>query len=153
MKALTIKQPWATLIALGEKKIETRSWSTKYRGPLLIHAGKSVDKLAMKTLCIKEALAEHGIYCAEDLPTGCIIAKSNLDDVCRVEKANDILKQAWTMDKDGHMVLLAQNKEYDFGGYISELGKRRYGWNLSNIQSINPIYCKGQLSLWEYKEE
>lgn len=41
MKALTIRQPWASLIAAGVKTIETRSWSTKYRGPLAIHAGKS----------------------------------------------------------------------------------------------------------------
>lgn len=39
-KALTLHQPWASLIALGVKTIETRSWSTKYRGPLAIHAGK-----------------------------------------------------------------------------------------------------------------
>lgn len=41
MKALTIRQPWASLIAHGVKTIETRSWSTEYRGPLAIHAGKS----------------------------------------------------------------------------------------------------------------
>lgn len=39
MKALTLYQPWATLVALGVKTIETRSWATKYRGPLAIHAG------------------------------------------------------------------------------------------------------------------
>jgi hypothetical protein len=44
MKALTLIQPWATLVALGEKQIETRSWDTKYRGPLAIHAGKKIDK-------------------------------------------------------------------------------------------------------------
>lgn len=41
MKALTIRQPWASLIAHGVKTIETRSWSTEYRGPLAIHAGKA----------------------------------------------------------------------------------------------------------------
>ena len=39
MKALTIQQPWASVITMGVKTIETRSWSTKYRGPLAIHAG------------------------------------------------------------------------------------------------------------------
>ena len=39
MKALTLRQPWASLVALGVKTIETRSWSTEYRGPLAIHAG------------------------------------------------------------------------------------------------------------------
>lgn len=38
MRALTLWQPWASLIALGAKTIETRSWSTKYRGPIAIHA-------------------------------------------------------------------------------------------------------------------
>jgi hypothetical protein len=40
MKALTILQPWASLIACGEKQIETRSRAMKYRGPIAIHAGK-----------------------------------------------------------------------------------------------------------------
>ena len=44
MKVLTIKQPWASLIAEGIKKYEFRTWKTKYRGDLLIHAGKGVDK-------------------------------------------------------------------------------------------------------------
>ena len=41
MKALTIIQPWATLIASGHKMNETRSWKTNYRGEVLIHAGKN----------------------------------------------------------------------------------------------------------------
>ena len=50
MKALTIHQPWAHLICgpdaklpegLPRKRVENRTWSTDYRGPLLIHAGKS----------------------------------------------------------------------------------------------------------------
>ena len=44
MKALTIKQPWATLIIEGYKKYEFRSWKTNYRGKILIHAGLSIDK-------------------------------------------------------------------------------------------------------------
>jgi activating signal cointegrator 1 len=40
MKALTLLQPWASLVAAGLKTIETRSWSTRYRGPLAIHASK-----------------------------------------------------------------------------------------------------------------
>ena len=40
MKALSIKQPWASMIASGEKTIETRTWPTDYRGPLLIVSTK-----------------------------------------------------------------------------------------------------------------
>lgn len=44
MKVLTLKQPWATLVAEGIKKYEFRSWKTKYRGKILIHAGTGIDK-------------------------------------------------------------------------------------------------------------
>ena len=45
MKALTICQPYAHLIVVGDKRVENREWQTRYRGPLLIHAGKSRDWL------------------------------------------------------------------------------------------------------------
>lgn len=41
LKALSVKQPWANLIASGEKTIETRLWQTQYRGDLLIVSSKS----------------------------------------------------------------------------------------------------------------
>ncbi len=44
MKALVIRQPWADLVVDGHKTIENRSWSTAYRGPLLIVAAKALDK-------------------------------------------------------------------------------------------------------------
>ncbi|MBP8303913.1 MAG: ASCH domain-containing protein [Phycisphaerae bacterium] len=43
MKALTIRQPWAWAIIFGGKNIENRSWRTRYRGPVLIHAGAAYD--------------------------------------------------------------------------------------------------------------
>jgi hypothetical protein len=43
IRALTIRQPWAALIAQGTKRVENRTWGTAWRGTLLIHAGKSAD--------------------------------------------------------------------------------------------------------------
>jgi hypothetical protein len=43
MKALSIMQPWAWLIVAGHKDIENRTWPSRYRGPVLIHAGKKFD--------------------------------------------------------------------------------------------------------------
>jgi len=43
MKALSVRQPWAWLIVAGYKGIENRTWETRHRGPLLIHAGKTFD--------------------------------------------------------------------------------------------------------------
>lgn len=46
-KALSVRQPWASLIVCGLKTVEIRTWSTTYRGPLYIHASKSQDDIAM----------------------------------------------------------------------------------------------------------
>ena len=75
MKVLTIKQPWATLIMQGYKRFEFRSWQTKYRGDLLIHAGKGIDKSAMKRL---------SKYLPEELPYGKILGKVKLVDCIRM---------------------------------------------------------------------
>lgn len=43
-RAISIMQPWAWLIVNGHKDIENRDWTTKYRGPVAIHAGKKFDR-------------------------------------------------------------------------------------------------------------
>ena len=50
MKALSIKNPWAWLIVNGHKDIENRNWPTKYRGTVLVHAGKKFDDDSMAFL-------------------------------------------------------------------------------------------------------
>ncbi len=70
MKVITIRQPYASLIANGYKKYEFRNWKTNYRGDLYIHAGSSVDKAAMKK--VRHLDLEY--------PKGRIIAKVNLKD-------------------------------------------------------------------------
>ena len=72
MKAITICQPWASAIIEGFKLIENRSWYTKYRGPLLIHAGKSRSRLCFCTLF--PAISRH------NLPFGEIIGRVDLID-------------------------------------------------------------------------
>ena len=51
MKALSVKQPYASMIAEGHKTKETRTWSTSYRGPLLIVSSKTRDKSFGKREC------------------------------------------------------------------------------------------------------
>src|SRR4051812_34650242 len=57
IKCLTLLQPWASLVALNARKIETRSWRTWYRGPLLIHAARAFPK-SMQNLCKQEPFAK-----------------------------------------------------------------------------------------------
>ena len=75
MKVLTIKQPWASLIMQKDKRFEFRSWQTKYRGEILIHAGKGIDKEAVKRL---------QKYIPKDMPTGKILGKATLVDCVKM---------------------------------------------------------------------
>ena len=100
MKAITIKQPYATLIAEGLKEYEFRTWKTKYRGEILIHAGKGVDKEAMKRFA----------HLNLEYPSGCIIAKATLADCVEIDDAmkstlrekNFLVYQGATEDGDWH---------------------------------------------------
>lgn len=79
MKALTIRQPWASLIALGVKTIETRSWSTRYRGPIAIHAGKADTDRWM--LDHREAWGALGrVIGGAAPPRGAVVATATLAD-------------------------------------------------------------------------
>lgn len=75
MKTLTIKQPYATLIVEGLKEYEFRTWKTNYRGEILIHTGKGIDKSAMKKY---ESL---GL----EYPRGCIIWKATITDCIKID--------------------------------------------------------------------
>lgn len=86
MKALTLHQPWASLMAAGVKTIETRSWSTRHRGRLAIHAGKRLYTAADKHADRSLFLAAHDVLALErnggvyDLPYGEIVATAELVD-------------------------------------------------------------------------
>jgi ASCH domain len=81
MKMLTIRQPWAGLIVAGIKPVENRTWSTDYRGPILIHAGlKWEDRDTADVICemspgrLREMLPD-------DMRTGAVIGVADLVDV------------------------------------------------------------------------
>lgn len=94
MKALTIIQPWATLIASGHKMNETRSWKTNYRGEVLIHAGKN-PKDYTSGCYIDDPDGRHfqeaGITPNnfEDLPRGSIIGKATLVNCIHINAQNE----------------------------------------------------------------
>lgn len=71
--ALSLWEPWAMLVALDEKRIETRDWGTDYRGWIAIQATKNTPADAL-ALCNHEpfvtVLAKHGIVAPQPLLTG-----------------------------------------------------------------------------------
>lgn len=126
MKVLSIKEPWASLIMNGTKKIETRSWKTKYRGEIYIHASSSKAKITKSE--VYELIKDMNFKC------GYIICKCNLVDCIYMtdEYVNDM--------KTNHY------EEYICGHY--EVG--RYAWIVEDVKVIEPIEAKGKLGLWNY---
>lgn len=137
-KVITIQQPWASLIIQGHKKIETRSWNTKYRGELLIHAGLSKPKPEIYHQ-LQGWTIPLGVPSYGTLPYGAIIGSVNLVNVFRTEDlTSPLCKQYTGLDR-------ISNQEEAFGDYSTG----RYGWLLSDpVMFDNPIPCKGQLGLW-----
>lgn len=126
MKVITIKQPFASLIAAGIKQYEFRTWKTNYRGELLIHAGKGVDKKAMKKF------EKYNL----EYPSGAIIAKVNLSDCIKVDE--DFRK---VLEEENPLVYSSIIKHSEWEGYA---------FKMENVVEIDPIEISGKLSLWEF---
>ena len=129
MKALTIKRPWAGLIANRYKTIEVRTWKTKYRGKLAIHVGQTVDRAA------GVAIKRTGLEVTNE-PTGVIIATCTLSDII------SYTPRKFIDDYEKHRCF-----------YSSFYRPGLYGWILTDIKKlINPIPFKGKLGLWNFNE-
>ena len=130
MRAISLWEPWGTAIAKGLKKIETRHWSTDYRGPIAIHCAKTTvatnalwsgaDTWEQKAML--DALAEVGVTNPSHLAFGCVVAVCMLVRVVRVESLGGI-----------------SATERIFGNY--EAG--RFGWMLENVRPLAPQPFRG----------
>lgn len=126
MKTLSIKQPWASLIVLGIKDVENRSWSTDFRGKIYIHASKVPVRGLWNILNRKqvhEALNSNKIDNYTVLPYGAIIGTVEIVDIVR-----------------------------NYDSIWAE--KNQYNWILKNpVLFDKPIEnVKGKLLLWDYIE-
>lgn len=145
MKALTLTQPWATLVAIGAKRIETRSWRTPYRGSIAIHAAKGFPKWARET-CLNPAFAvELG---PAVLPIGAVIATCRLIACLptRELQKNRVIEVDYLA---GCADFYLSDEERNFGDY--SLG--RWAWLLADVKTLpKPIPAKGALGLWEWNQ-
>jgi hypothetical protein len=150
MKALTLWQPWATLIAMGAKSIETRCWSTGYRGEIAIHSAAKMPPAwlgaSSRTDPFRDELADlfsvrrdrderagkHVDDILRGLPYGKVVCIVNL---VKIEETS--VAQQYISDR-----------ERVFGNY--EDG--RFAWHLELVEVIEPpIPVKGNRMLWNWK--
>lgn len=134
MRALTIWQPWASfLLAVPErpKRNETRGWSTRYRGPLVVHAAKTEPGWVRR-----EFLAAPALWPLLDrlptpfglLPRGCVLGVVDLVDVVPVEELRDV-----------------GATESALGDYAAG----RYAWITRNPRAlVHPVPYPGRQGLW-----
>ena len=127
MKVLTIKEPFATLIMEGYKKYEFRSWKTKYRGKILIHAGMSIEKDMLERFKEYNLSYSKGVIIGEAEIVDCILVDDEFNE--ELKKINKTV-----YGKSNHV--------------------ETYAWKLENVIKYDePIYIKGQLGLWNYNKE
>lgn len=160
MKALSLWQPWATLIALGVKTIETRDWSTGYRGPLAIHATKRQPDQA---LCLGPLTAEGHPSPSE----GYIVGWNYSGGTPRLYKRPipgrvGALKR-WQQQADplplGAVIAtcvlvdvvpaytVTDQHQFPYGDF----SPGRLAWLLAEITPIDPVPAIGSRGLWEYE--
>ena len=124
MKCLSLKQPFADLLALGEKTIELRKWNTKFRGEFLVHASKNVDFDICERLDIE----------TNKLSIGAIIGSAFLYDVKVYSKQED-----FNRDKQKHISIISRY----FDGY-------KYGFLIRDAKMFRkPVVYPGRLRFFE----
>lgn len=150
MKALSLWEPWASLVAIGAKKIETRSWETRHRGWLAIHASKTW-RYDSEEQCRREPFArtlrQHGYepntaiwrQWGSVLPLGCIIAVAYLD------RCFEFTQNVTYEFPDGCRIVLAE-PELSFGDFAPG----RFGWVFPHVYRLaTPVPCRGHQSLFD----
>lgn len=134
MKAISLHQPYASLIAARLKKVETRTWATPYRGWLAIHAAKAwgpAQRASLRGIHELQPRLFAELFDPRDLPLGAIVAVARLVDCRRMD-------EAWIGEQ--------REIELDVGGW--EVG--RYGWVLEDVRPVVPaVPLRGHQGLFE----
>jgi hypothetical protein len=152
MKALTLTQPWASLVIIGAKKIETRSWSIRHRGLLAIHAAKGFPAGFSETdaaaLCFtkpfRKALMDGGIEAFGQLPRGAVLGVVELKDVKPI--ADDLYPHS--MFGPDECQLPPDEPERSFGDYRPG----RFAWLLEVLKRFDePIVARGAQKDWQWE--
>jgi hypothetical protein len=154
IKAITVRQPHASLIALGKKRNETRGWATKHRGLLAIHAGKAYPKKLQEmtwTEPFRQVGLKNNVFFPLDFPLGAVIAVCNLTTIYKINGYPGSLYLI-NIDPPAKYIPDSMNwpiePELSFGDY--SVG--RYAWMLEDVKMLpEPIPCRGHQKMWNWE--
>jgi len=128
-KCLTVMQPFASLIATGKKKIAVSAWDTKYRGPLVIHAGAKIHRGGA---LIAGSMQVSAKLMAEMNPKVYLLGVT----ICMVDLV-DVRPMVFNDERDA----------------MQELVEGAFSWIVSNPRALRPKKSKGQMGLWNIESK
>ena len=137
MKAISLWPPWASFIMAGLKEIETRSWPTKYRGPIAIHQTRAfpfltVDAILMRGDEFSDAYSQLADK-HEDFPLGVVLGTALL---------------VYCVEMDRHNIATIGPMETALGDYRPG----RFMWMLQGVKKFaKQIPAKGKQGIWEWQ--
>lgn len=155
LKAISLLQPWATLVAMGVKTIETRSWSTKYRGPLVICSSAAIPARVKKQLNdhtdpLSRTIFDYtGQFAIQlPMPLGQALCVVDLVDCIPGVNFRRTKTQGWERDSVYSPEVFAYDREFIMGDL--ESSPKRFGWLLTRVRRLPlPYHVKGTLGLWD----
>ena len=164
VKAITLYQPYASLIAVGAKRFETRGCATNYRGPIAIHAGLKEPEHLYSRAFIDGVSNAFGWQGTDDmfwlemrcLPRGAVIATAKIRSCYRIEDRPQWTGPEWykvslstsTSGFTSEFFMMISEEEYLFGDWR----QGRYAWRLDDVQPLpEPVPARGMQGLWNWE--
>ena len=129
VKVISIRQPWASLVIMGIKDVENRTWTTPYRGPIYIHASQKFDSGAMDYLeefgdDLLDNDVNNILRILPEQPRGALIGRVTLKEIVPFDEYNVDALSRWHFDDN-------------------------FGWYLTDPEVLKtPIPMKGRLGLY-----
>ena len=139
MKAITLYQPWASACVCGLKPYETRSWATKHRGPIAIHAAKSVPRKLIRAMGPQYAVLVEFVrglvdpHSFDELPFGAVVGACGLIDCMPT--------------------LLLKPRLSALDLQWGDFSPGRFAWKLIHPVQMVPVVCRGAQGLWDLPKE
>lgn len=148
--ALTMTQPWAQFVAVGEKYVETRPWSTGYRGPLAIHSAKSwpekdrqwcFNEVIPRAICMKTGRTNLSHF-----DRGSVIAIVRLHACVPTSRVYTLGRRGIEYDPETD-ALYIDHQERALGNFVP----KRWAWLLTDRYELpEAIPARGMLGLWDW---
>lgn len=180
-KALTLHQPWASLVAIGAKTIETRSWATPYRGELWIHSAARLPLgeqhlgpwitrrydhqppyQPRTTRAYVFRHPEWEPYQNVDLPLGVVVARCQLVDCVPTHDLWECDPVQWSDDDEDaeHLRLAGWGRDGGSPAFVitdqlplGDYTPGNFAWLLEDIEPIEPVTAKGGQRIWNWRAE